>query len=279
MAYPFSEAARGSHRLKEGRRRILHAMFLESYFDDSSDPERKEFRACGGLIGGPDQWDAFEVLWSRATSDLKEPFRSADCEGGHGQFRRWSKTSRDALMAELVTVLCAANLMGFAGIVPVAEYRRAFPTCRQHDSYFLALRQVLMNVAHISYLLGRDAKVWFERDSHAGEALRIFGRVTSFKSWPPSNSLGGIYFDTKKLRPLQAADLVAREAFKHIKNLGNRPTRQPVRRMQGSLCFMLWTEKTLVHLAANGGADNLKVLAEWQEERAPTLQHYEWPQK
>ena len=254
-------------------------MIFESYFDDSSDERRKEFRACGGLIGSPEQWDFFEVFWSDATHGLAKPFRSTDCECGHGQFEGWPKPKRDALMAKLVTVLCRTNLMGFASIIPVAEYEKAFPNCGKHDAYFLALRQVMMNVAKVACNLDREAKVWFERGSNQGETLKIFNAIAGFESWPPSKHLRGITFDTKALRPLQAADLVAREAFKHIKNLGQRPMRQPVRRMRGSLAFLLWTEKTLGHLAANGGPDNRSLLASWDTTGAPRLSHHVYPKK
>lgn len=253
-------------------------MILESYFDDSSDPQRREFRACGGLIASPDQWDIFEALWSDATHGLKEAFRSTDCESGHGQFKNWSKPERDSLMAKLVWVLCKADLMGFAGIVPVAEYEKAFPQCGKDDSYFLALRQVMMNVAYVTHKLGHQGNVWFEKGSYPGETHKIFNAICAFKSWSPSRSLRGLYFDTKKLRPLQAADLVAREAFKHIKNIGKRPTRRPVQRMRGNLCFMLWNAKTLAHIADNGGAENLLTLIQL-DEKAPYLAHHVYSKK
>jgi hypothetical protein len=56
-------------------------MVLESYFDDSSDSRRSNLYACGGLLGGPGQWDRFDILWNNETHALKEPFRSVDCEG------------------------------------------------------------------------------------------------------------------------------------------------------------------------------------------------------
>jgi hypothetical protein len=129
-------------------------MILESYFDDSADARRNEFYACGGLIGGPDQWDAFEILWGQETHELKEPFRSTECETGHGQFETWPKPQRDELMRRLVTALHALQLRGFASIVPIKEYKAAFPDCGEHDAFLLAARQAIMNVAFIAHELG-----------------------------------------------------------------------------------------------------------------------------
>src|ERR1700680_4805266 len=99
-------------------------MILESYFDDSSDAQRSKFYACGGLLGSPHHWDFFEALWSAETDQLNEPFRSADCEGGYGQFKDWPKPERDALMARLVSVICKASLKGFASLCAGGENTR-----------------------------------------------------------------------------------------------------------------------------------------------------------
>ena len=107
-----------------------------------------------------------------------------------------------------------------------------------------------------------------------GSVLGIFNSILALKSWPPSQCLHAISFGTKKLHALQAADLIARESFKHIDNVGVRAMRIPVRRMRESLCFFRWTEKTLNYLAQNGGLDNLELLASWDE--TPNAPKFRW---
>jgi len=250
-------------------------MVLESYFDDSSDSRRSNLYACGGLLGGPDQWDRFDILWNNETHALKEPFRSADCEGGYGQFRDWLKPERDALMARLVSVICKIRLSGFASIVPVAEYKKAFPHCKERDPFLLSLRQVVMNMAAIAGVLKNQVTLWFERGSVDGAIRATFESIAEFKSWPPARWLKGINFGTKTLRPLQSADLVAREAFKHIANLGVKPMRLPVQRMRDNLYFTLWNKIALEYLAHNGGPENLELLSSWDARpEAPRLSRY-----
>jgi hypothetical protein len=205
-------------------------MLLESYFDDSADPRRDKFYACGGFLGGPEQWDAFEMLWSQETHELKESFRSTDCETGHGQFSDWPKSRRDNLMSRLVSILRQTMVRSFASIVPIKEYKAAFPGCGEHDAFLLALRQAIMNMAFIAHELKHDVALWFERGPIDALIHEVFNSIADWKEWEPARRLRGPNFDTKKLRPLQAADLIAREAFKHIDNLGVRPPRIPVRR-------------------------------------------------
>ena len=62
---------------------------------------------------------------------------------------------------------------------------------------------------------------------------------------------------------LQAADLIAREAFKYADNLGVRRTRMPVKRLKDRMSFHLWNRECLEFLRDRGGPENLRFLAEW----------------
>ena len=249
-------------------------MLMECYVDVSSDARHSKYYACGAAVGNHDQWDWFDMQWSHETHALKMPFRATDCEGGHGQFKNWPKPKRDALMGALVDIFLACKLFGVAAIVPVDEFRRSFPALRDRDAFFLAVTQVIMNMAHIANLAVFKAEMWFEQGPYNGMVHQVYDSVRAL-NWKPARSLGGIHFEGKKLRPLQAADLIARESFKHLDNLGVRKTRIPVRRMSDILCFMRWTEPALQRLAANGGPTNLMYLANLDApDNAPQLVHF-----
>jgi hypothetical protein len=239
---------------------------LFSYFDDSADKRGEKYFAWGGLIGGDNQWFSFDLRWLDATHELEEPFRSTECECGHGQFSdesKWPKRKRDALMETLVTVIRDYGLSGFASIVPIDAYREVFPGSAKYDPYYLAVRHTIINMATIGDRVGKQTKLWFE-DSHAtsGTSLNIYHEIRS-TTWGPAKRLDGITFADKKLCPLQAADLVARESFKHIDNLGVRPTRVPVKRLQHRLNFILWNRAALEYLRDNGGPDDYGLLTNW----------------
>ncbi|HEY4839275.1 MAG TPA: hypothetical protein VIH72_11750 [Candidatus Acidoferrales bacterium] len=262
----FSDFVRGSERI--GIRQ--YAMLLECYFDDSSDDKRENYVAFGGLIGAASQWDAQLIGWGNASYGLKEPFRSTDCETGHGQFEGIEIPERVARMANMVDVIHATELRGFASIVPVGLYRELFPKSKPSDPSLLALRQAIMNMAYIAHDLEMDVQIWFEKGNQDEEIKRTFDSIAKYAAWRPTARLRSIAFDTKRSAHLQAADLVAREAFKHIANKGIRPTRIPVSRLSDRLAFVLWNRQTLEFLAENGGPENIQVLADWDYmERSP----------
>ena len=97
---------------------ILHA-----YFDDSGDATHERYMAVGGVLGNRIQFTDLDILWSAATKQLTEPFRSTECETQNGQFATWEKTDCDLLMKSLVEIIYRTELGGFGSIVPVGEYR------------------------------------------------------------------------------------------------------------------------------------------------------------
>jgi|SRR5882762_35226 len=251
-----------------------HAM-LFSYFDDSSDERRQKYFACGGLIGGEAQWLTFDALWANATRDLIEPFRSTECECNQKQFKEWPKSRCNALMDALVGLLQNYMLSAFASIVPIADYKDVFPDCKKYDPYYLAVRHTILNMAHIGWAGRHHVKLWFEDNPATSPmTLKIYNEVKSVKNWDPATYLLGITFGSKSLYPLQAADLVAREAFKHVDNLGTRSTRIPMKRLGNRAAFALWRKEALVHLRDNGGPENIELLTSWEQTEPPPIPYF-----
>lgn len=270
LASEFSDLVRGSERT--GVRQ--YAMILEAYFDDSSDEKHEKYVAYGGLIGSAEQWDAQLMGWGAVTKGLKEPFRSTDCETAHGQFEGVDKPERVVRMALAVGALHATELRGFASIIPVGLYREVFPQSEPDDPSLLTLRQTIMNMAYIADGLHTDVQIWFEKGSQDAAINRVFDSIAEYSTWKPTERLRAITFDTKRSAHLQAADLVAREAFKHIDNRGIRPQRIPVSRLSDRLAFVLWNRETLEFMAKNGGPDNIELLANW--DNLPDSPKFSW---
>jgi hypothetical protein len=200
-------------------------MILEGYFDDSADDQRRKYYACGGAIGTPAQWDLFEALWSMETAHLKEPFRSTDCECGHGQFSDWPRPKRDDMMQRLVETIYKADLHGYAAVVPISDFKEVFSLLDVKEAFTLAASQVILNMAYVADSGMVDASLWFEDGPTNGAVLSANAAVHTL-DWKPNRRLRGLTFADKKLRSLQAVDFVARESFKHIDNLGIRQPRK-----------------------------------------------------
>ena len=226
-------------------------MMLEGYFDDSSDAQRSKFYVCGGIIGNSDQWDMFEAAWSIATARLTAPFRSADCEGGYGQFADWTKQERADLVKRLVEIIKQIGLHGCSAIVPIPEFAEVFPGVDKKEAFGLTTMQMIFNMAHLADRLGMDAALWFEQGPEPGIALDALKAVRAL-DWKPNLRIRKITFNDKSLRALQAADLIARESFKHVTNFGTIEPRLPVHELSDRLVFMRWTVPALKYMAQRG---------------------------
>lgn len=267
----FSLVARMS--LNAEARPRCHAM-LFSYYDDSADPRHERYFAVGGLIGGERQWTALHVPWAVATVNLTDPFRSTECECQQKQFATWTKPQCNELMDRLVTIILELKLHGYASVVPIADYKAVFPNAVEYDAYYLAVRHTIINMAHLGQIHKdqwgiEGMSCWFE-DSQATSKTtrRIYRELREVKTWDSVQSLAPCpIFEDKTLRPLQAADLVAREAFKHFDNLGTRKTRIPVDRLRNLLNFCVWGRDALEYLRDNGGPNDLDLLTwdKWRE--------------
>ena len=84
-------------------------------------------------------------------------------------------------------------------------------------------------------------------------------------TWQDARFLQGFSYGSKRVNGLQAADLVAREAFKHADNLGKRPIRKPVKALKNQTSFHLWTREALEFLRNKGGQENLELLTSWAQ--------------
>jgi hypothetical protein len=237
-----------------------------SYFDDSSDPLRQEYFLAGGLLADEERWIDFESAWKKATEHLEQPFRSTDCECQHGQFADWNKSDCDALMAQLVGLLDEHRIGGFASVIPVPDFQAVFPQLDKLAPYLLAVEHTFLNMAHIAAKTDEEIHVWFEQGTAPdADIMRIYKRLKNLECWEHRRRITNISFADKRMPQLQAADLVAREALKHMQNRGIRPMRKPFERLQSRVGFLLWNREILEHIQERNWPDNPAALACWSE--------------
>jgi hypothetical protein len=126
-------------------------------------------------------------------------------------------------------------------------------------------------MAYVAQNHTQVVKFWFEDSTKRQKAAtnRVYDGMRELRCWKKRDVLGGISFDPKTLRPLQAADLVAREAFKHANNLGIRASRKPMKRLWPRISFLLWTREELEQLKRRGWPDDLGALCCWGSEPNP----------
>ncbi len=249
-----------------GLRRLFdgpdYVAMLWAYFDDSSDSKRQRICAAGGFFTVDSRWHKLDIAWRRATRELKEPFRSTDCETGHGQFENWPKPKRDALMADLCELVKSFDLGAFGSAVSVPDYLKLFPEADLYDPYLLCLSMCFANVAEITELSNRviaenriplpamNVHYWVEENPvTAGRETQIYHDIKAVKLWSSACRMQDMAHLGKQVIGLQAADLIAREVFKFYDNAGVRPVRKPVLSLAKHVTFHRWSADNLAAYA------------------------------
>jgi hypothetical protein len=213
---------------------------LNGYIDDSADDKRQRFAAYGGVLGMKTQMEQFELLWMHETRALTEPFRSSDCEGGHGQFTTWSHRDRVALMKDLVGLIKRRKIWSYGSTVSITDYRSVFPDSGEYGPSLLCATSALVTLSVMADETEQPIAACFEEGELDGRILEVRKRLKTAKPWRGQARICSLTFGSKKIVPLQSADLMAREAFKHFDNEGIRPMRKPLERLTKQLMFHKW---------------------------------------
>ena len=150
------------------------------------------------------------------------------------------------------------------------DYRSVFSDADEYDPHFLALRHALINVACVGAVSRGDTlgtigiRICCEDSTTtSNREKKIYDELKDFAGWRWGKAFVGFSTARKELMALQAADLIAREAYKHAVNRGVRPTRKPVKVLHQLLSFHLWTRPALEYLRDAGGPSSLKALTGW----------------
>jgi Protein of unknown function (DUF3800) len=92
---------------------------LTAFFDDSGTHDDSTFVLLGGLYGAEEEWSAFDQAWrQKLAAPLPDKpalkrFHMFDCQHGEGEFIRYSKPERDALIHDMRNIIISSGVHGY----------------------------------------------------------------------------------------------------------------------------------------------------------------------
>jgi hypothetical protein len=204
----------------------------ESYGGDGATPGRHPYYVVAGYCGPVSSWVAFESYWSDSMRRLKIEglgLHAAKCANGMGPYGGMSEERRNEIQYRMIVDIAASKpLMGFVAAIDLAvfeKYQAALAEKFDKDTLKYNVRHVyamemcieLMTTITEDVVPDRIA-FFFDRNAQfggrAGEwyQMRVRRPLSSHH-----NKLGSYTQDDRlKLIGLQAADLLAYSAFRHI---------------------------------------------------------------
>ena len=202
-----------------------------AYFDESGSKEPPGYFGVAGFVGSDYQWSVFDRLWQETLETTGAPYLHMR-EFAHSvdAFTEWKddKARREQLMAGVVAAILQSELTAVGSALRVGDFDALTEKqrIRLQSPYFCCLQDVLWGFALTT--VGQDPKVEVhvtgdrhrqheEKARKLHRALRRTGRLFANLS----DELN--FADTQQTFGLQAADLLAYEMVKELRNQDVRP--------------------------------------------------------
>ena len=226
-------------------------MALGAYFDASGNLNDPVF-VIGGFLSTTERWEQFSFEWKALLAEWDlEYFHMTDFENGKGPYTEWDEGIRHERLDKLLTLIETHVIGSFLVSLSEVNFREVYGADAKPEwRYFLAARHLFWVVSQVDrdgndlrvYSLGDTERIgWvFEagdqgigtidkmyRAYYNNPILRGVFRLLSF-------TIGG----KADYPPLQAADILAYEGFKHWpRQYANqaRPERYPSNRIGNNI--------------------------------------------
>jgi len=220
---------------------------LEAYFDESGAHEGSRVFSIGGLVARQKQWMIFTNKWRAALKEGgAEEFHASDLENLQGIYAGWNEEQKRRLLQAASKIIASFSRNAVAGLVIVDDYEGAVPQWAKKTAAFgdkynfcfqICVGLVLSWIEHLNPPMPKGNLVSFVFDQrNRGEEItsNTYTQIKNFRD--PEDRMGALAFDSRKrLLPLQAADFVAYETYKHLDNIVSCSGRPP----RGSFSFLL----------------------------------------
>jgi len=210
-----------------GTRNGIIAMFV-AYFDESGTQRGSPVVAVAGFLAPVKQWERFQAEWARVLQqEGLSFFHATDWENRQGQFKGWDNDQRIAVYKKLtgiiqrritIPVLTAVNTADYAEAKLWEMVQEDFPR-NPYGFCALVCMQIIGNWADQVKYNGPIAYVFEDGAAHRTElttSLRDILRDDVNKR--RFRFISSTYADKRAFTPLQAADILAYEACKDMRN-------------------------------------------------------------
>ncbi|MBT3996032.1 MAG: DUF3800 domain-containing protein [Chloroflexi bacterium] len=224
---------------------MTEAAHYKAFFDESGTHVGAEVIAVGGFLADAESWKTFCDEWQTALDyNGLDYFHMTDYENIQGPYLSWTdKQGRDCIN-QLLDIIHRYVIQSVGIIIPLRSFDqimsdRAKSICG--DAYGLAAIQCWANLASTARHPKINAAFEIVMEDGAkgkGALIDVVRAASGDTEWFENNRIKSLSFEDKReFPPLQAADILAYELYKHgLRQFGSekRPDRYPLRQLQRS---------------------------------------------
>lgn len=217
-----------------------------AYFDESGTHPGSEYVVVAGFVANEPAWLEFSAEWQVALDSYDlEFFHMSDFENRQGPYRFWCEDERKERLNQLLDIIHKHVFQSIGCIVLKKSFDSIMsPQARIicGDAYGLASLACFRNLGDTAKNPKIDGVMDYimERGAMGSTALlHIWREGAKDPKWMENNRIHSLDFrDKRAFLPLQAADILAYELYKHAsRRFGqeSRPTRYPIKRLARTL--------------------------------------------
>ena len=221
------------------RLRLMTHVFL----DDSGKFSDSDFVCLAGYIADDDGWNSLCADWGTLLSKHKIPFiHMKDMVALRGPYENlgWTHEQRDAVLSEFIDTIRKHVIAGF-GVGVAAKYLRSMEKEARRvigDPYLLCFQRILRRVIGKLREIGYTGPITAVFDDCEEYSVRCYRMWSALRTHAPELALlmpSITFADDVMFYPLQAADILAWETNKHLRQMaGQHKIRKQMERLMQS---------------------------------------------
>jgi ethanolamine utilization microcompartment shell protein EutS len=214
-----------------GKRGHKIVAVLQFKFDESFN---ERFMCVGGFIGAESEWKKLEKLWQKRV-DFENAHNQADQQitrfhashiNAHDhEFKNWDKEMCKKFGQKLIGLIGKRSIGAIAIAADIDALKSVFPSeddsVRKDSTYALCIRQMMVEIGHImrEYFPGDQVLLIHDHGDWDIQALAAYNRMVDDPKWISRELFVSIAPMTgAESVGLQAADLIAYEMFRRVKD-------------------------------------------------------------
>jgi hypothetical protein len=211
---------------------------LQGYFDDSGTHDDSKVAVVGGYVSTEEQWSLFDVEWQKALDEFGiEHFHTTDFANKAPPYDEWKDDLRYRRFAQLGGIVNTHAIASVACAIPVESFNRCMsPKAKDYvgGPYGLAAFCVFGETSTMFDDWPSSKVAYILEAGTAGfhQVSKIFSETMRRPADREMLKLHSITVADKDVLPLQAADMVAYEIYKHYpRQLGIEDRRPRIENM------------------------------------------------
>jgi hypothetical protein len=203
---------------------------LKVFMDESGIHDDSPVVTVAAYVAKPKTWREWTKKWNVAKRPIKV-FHAADAQNLRGEFEGWTGNDQDSIVKKILPVLSMADMRGICIGIHLAEYRKAMDHRPDLKMYFgtpygACFQWVVQSIIYLQAKQRNNERIAFvhEVNDFYAEAMDSFN-FAKHNTNPLQAPLGILFGDKADYAPLQAADVLAYEGNKRLRDPDRPPRR------------------------------------------------------